>query len=157
MNDDVFVRSGQIWRGALERELARNGLGEVAISNQSASESAVIVTVTVTVPSRNKDRSVTLPPFVGTSRRHPNDQENAQIGYELALGRALRQAGRRLLRDANRRVYKAAKARQVAETLRLARQADRAQRAAELTAEGGTVFIISEGQNTVRSLGNRPE
>lgn len=48
----------------------------------------------------------------GVSRRDPDDRVNNEIGFKLALGRALRQAGRELLRDAQGLVREAARERE---------------------------------------------
>ncbi len=42
---------------------------------------------------------------VGTSRRHPNDKQNATLGYQLAVGRALKALGRNLEREAYAAVH----------------------------------------------------
>lgn len=47
----------------------------------------------------------------GSSRRSPEDKDDAEIGYKLAMGRAFRLLGRELLKDGNKAVKKAAKQR----------------------------------------------
>lgn len=41
---------------------------------------------------------------VGTAKRHSVDKADPQLGIELATGRALRQLGRELLKDGNKKV-----------------------------------------------------
>jgi hypothetical protein len=67
---------------------------------------------------------------VGVSRRHPDDQQDQDLGLMLAQGRALRQLGRNILREANEQVRKNADAaRRQEEASQAAKKARNARRA----------------------------
>jgi hypothetical protein len=82
--------------------------GYVDLANQLQTDTATIVEIVVAGPDYSQ------PPllFTGTSRRDPRDKPNADIGYKLALGRALRAAGRSVLKDANKAVREQERQRQ---------------------------------------------
>lgn len=75
----------------------------------------------------------------GSSRRSPEDKDDAEIGYKLAMGRAFRLLGRELLKDGNKAVKRAAKQRAAqqaaSDAAKAKRDAARAEREAQQAAQ----------------------
>jgi len=96
----------------------------VELQNELQSDTATIVEIGVAVGGRVKT-------FVGTARRDPHDKPNPNVGYQLALGRALRSAGRALLKEGNQRVHQEQVKRRREQQLVEQRKAEYQQRRAE--------------------------
>lgn len=65
----------------------------------------------------------------GVAKRDPGDDANTEIGLKLAMGRAVRQLGREILKDANRLVSEAAAVKQSQDKAREAARKRKAARA----------------------------
>lgn len=72
-------------------------------------ENAQVATATLSVHDENYNTIATVK-AIGVSKRDPSDRVDVQLGKDLAEARAIRQLGRKLLADANRRVRAAAEA-----------------------------------------------
>lgn len=82
--------------------------GYVDLANQLQTRNATIVELIIGMP----DERQPMRTFSGTARRDPRDRPDPDIGYKLALGRALRTAARTLLKEANAAVREQEKERQ---------------------------------------------
>lgn len=95
----------------------------------------------------------------GTSRRDPSDTFDPQLGYDLAMGRALRAIGRAVLKDANAEVRKRERRKQshlaasrVATEQRDARKATRGAKTAEVTDKFDALLTVERSAPVTDSL-----